>query len=287
MVFVNYFTDLKLHFNNNVRSVFLRLLLKIIKYQVQIYNHQLYWSSTMALQEKRDITVRTTIVAIFTISALAAPLYASEAEPKRRAYGPTKISHCRTINRPGSYIVTKNLTAEGDCIVIKASNVTLDLDGFVLSNTADLGEDARGSGVTAVDRSRIVVRNGTITNFFFGIEISGQAVIKDINVPLSGGGGITVGPNSIVNGNIANSNDNFAISAGEGSTISGNTLRFNQAGGISAGEGSTVSGNTARENGSGVEVDCPSAIIGNTLTSNDTNFILNGTGCLDVNNVAP
>ncbi len=263
----------------------------------------------MALQEKRDITVRTTIVAIFTISALAAPLYASEAEPKRRAYGPTKISHCRTINRPGSYIVTKNLTAEGDCIVIKASNVTLDLDGFVLSNTADLGEDARGSGVTAVDRSRIVVRNGTITNFFFGIEISGQAVIKDINVPLSGGGGITVGPNSIVNGNIANSsglgngitvgpnsivngniansNDNFAISAGEGSTISGNTLRFNQAGGISAGEGSTVSGNTARENGSGVEVDCPSAIIGNTLTSNDTNFILNGTGCLDVNNVAP
>ena len=44
-----------------------------------------------------------------------------------------KTAKCGTITDSGSYAVKKNLVAEGDCIVVAADYVTIDLGGFTLT----------------------------------------------------------------------------------------------------------------------------------------------------------
>ncbi len=76
----------------------------------------------------------------------------------------------------GSYYLTGNLTdssASADCLTIAADNVTLDLNGFTLSNTAGSGTQATGITI-AVSRKNITIRNGAIQGFYQGIY-SGSA----------------------------------------------------------------------------------------------------------------
>ena len=49
-----------------------------------------------------------------------------------REEGPTEIERCQTISQPGSYVLVHNLTATGDCLLINADFVTVDLAGFAI-----------------------------------------------------------------------------------------------------------------------------------------------------------
>ena len=68
------------------------------------------------------------------------------------------------IDEPGSYYLTGNLTvSSGNAIDIGSSNVTLDLNGFTLSSTAD---DAvvRGTAIYAPNNAdHLIIRNGHIS----------------------------------------------------------------------------------------------------------------------------
>jgi len=55
--------------------------------------------------------------------------------PEASAREPLPIKACQTISQPGSYELANNLTATGDCLVIAASFVTIDLAGFSISTT--------------------------------------------------------------------------------------------------------------------------------------------------------
>lgn len=61
--------------------------------------------------------------------------------------------------------------------------------------------------------------------------------------------------------------------------------------GFSIGQGSTVIGNTSLGNHgfplSGITVECPSNVTGNTSINHEFNLGLNGDGCNNTNNVAP
>jgi hypothetical protein len=48
---------------------------------------------------------------------------------------PTAISACQPISQPGSYVLTTNIVASGDCLVIAlgVDAVTIDLAGFSIS----------------------------------------------------------------------------------------------------------------------------------------------------------
>ena len=46
---------------------------------------------------------------------------------------PKVLNNCQAIVESGAYVIGKNITASGDCFVIAADNVNLDLDGFVLT----------------------------------------------------------------------------------------------------------------------------------------------------------
>jgi Right handed beta helix region len=83
------------------------------------------------------------------------------------------------ITQPGSYYLTTNITVtnDDDCIVITADNVTVDFNGFTISDA--VGADAQGNGVIIADGMKnITVRNGTIQGFYRGIYSSSvQAVL--------------------------------------------------------------------------------------------------------------
>lgn len=93
----------------------------------------------------------------------------------------TPITGPTTINQPGRYYLTRNITISGSgtAITIATDNVTLDLQGFTLSGTNRSGNFgvAVESGGT---KRNITIRNGSIVLFQFGVSaISGEALVVD------------------------------------------------------------------------------------------------------------
>jgi hypothetical protein len=111
------------------------------------------------------------------------------------------------ISKPGSYVLNKNITNTSkngqDSVAVTASNVTIDLQGFVISATGS----NTGAGINATGQTNVTVRNGIISGF------TGPAMIMGDNSNISSvtatgnGSGITCGSgclvsNSIIQGNI-------------------------------------------------------------------------------------
>jgi len=204
------------------------------------------------------------------------------------------------ICQSGSYRLSGNLTVPGtaDGIDISAANVTLDLNGFTIGGPIscegfpvvqeDCSPSAAGFGVQATG-ANFRIMDGTVRGFKFGIvgqslgfrvekieafnnlfdgilctvSYSGSVLLSDNNASLNGRYGIWV----------------------LGGVISNNVVNENGGGGINTGH-STISNNTILANGGGgIQTDCPSSIVGNTLSDNQGPAItLNGSGCTTVNN---
>ena len=212
--------------------------------------------------------VRQSFVALVSLgcAALAPAAFAA----------PQLINNCRTITQPGSYVLRDNLVAAGNCLVVQADFVTIDLDGFVISG------NGTGEGITDLNSSHrgITVRNGTITNFSRGIGLSASSgvSVERVRVFSNLNDGIGVGQRGLVTGSIASENGT-GIRAAVGSTILGNTVGRNTSNGI-VGTGSvSVINNMSRNNASvGISVDCPSLVLGNTATANPIDLQLLGGG---------
>jgi hypothetical protein len=102
---------------------------------------------------------------MFTRIGLAATaLVLGLASPASAGLQPAPINKCGTIDKPGSYRLTRNLTASGDCIVVTVDFVTIDLGGFTIFGPGAAAAD----GEAISGPNGIVVRNGTITNFVEG-----------------------------------------------------------------------------------------------------------------------
>ncbi|MGH9900357.1 MAG: hypothetical protein ACRD68_00800, partial [Pyrinomonadaceae bacterium] len=95
----------------------------------------------------------------FLLAALLVVCFGAHVTEAAAARKP--IRSCQTIDDSGSYLLTKSLTAAGDCLVIAADNVTVDLNGFTITG------DGTGKGITdgGAQLKNITVRNGGVTNF--------------------------------------------------------------------------------------------------------------------------
>jgi parallel beta-helix repeat protein len=116
----------------------------------------------MQLKHTAQILVRSALISVVAVGLIAAtPVAAS------RAFGP--ISTCGTINASGSYGLTNPIGKPGNCIIIRASNVTLNLNKFGI-----VGNGKVGQGVTIVHGVKNVqVMNGPISAWAIGIKDSG------------------------------------------------------------------------------------------------------------------
>jgi hypothetical protein len=96
----------------------------------------------------------------------------------------TAISSPTTITTPGSYFLTQNISVtSGNGITINASNVTLDLNGFSISSTAN---PAAGSGIVSSSvRTSVVIRNGAIRGSVIrtGSSFAGNGFQNGISMP--------------------------------------------------------------------------------------------------------
>ena len=204
-----------------------------------------------------NATLRT-VLAVAACACAALPALAA----------PRVINSCQTLTEPGSYVVNRNLQATGDCLVVAADFVTIDLDGFVISGSGT------GFGVgspTLVVRRSIAVRNGAITGFGTGVylDYASDVTIERVIASANAGTGIVVGNYSSVRGSQAVTNGGTGIRVGIGGNVNGNTVARNGANGISTVEGASVLNNVSRNNaGNGVVMDCPGLFMGNTSSNN-------------------
>jgi Right handed beta helix region len=220
---------------------------------------------------------------------------------------PIAITACTTITQPGSYVLANNISTGGNCIVVSASFVTIDLNGFMMNGNTKGGSailEQPGSALRA-----ITVRNGAITAFaqavFFpksagvvveritavgntgtAITAGDMATVRDSATHENGGSGIQLGLFSLVKGNASSENSGLGIFVSTGAQIVDNDVAHNGGVGINAGEGANVVHNVSRNNGTdGIFVQCPSAVVSNAATNNlGTNIVLLGGACVSDHN---
>ena len=206
---------------------------------------------------------------------------------------PALITTCGTITTSGSYKVANNLVAAGNCLILAASNVSIDLDGFTIS-----GDGTTGSGITTFGVVEgLSVRNGTIRLFDSGINVFGNnMLIERMSLMRNASYGLRAVEDVLLKDSIVSGNG-VGVQVGEGAVVTGNTISFNTSDGLrtavaGASPGGTFAGNTLlRNGGAGLRVECPSAIIGNTANGNaGGNVVRVGNGCSLIrltHNVAP
>ena len=137
-------------------------------------------------------------------------------------------------------VVTANVTLDASMVgcttglIVGADNVVVDLNGHSI---VGIGPQAGGSGIEAVGRAGVVVRDGRISGFDSGVSMgfagSGNVVeglrITDTNRGIFVGG---VNPTSTVRGNVVTASLNGVVMVGGVATITGNRMAGILDGGI-------------------------------------------------------
>jgi parallel beta-helix repeat protein len=195
-------------------------------------------------------------------AGLVAPSYKTLAEVEPRvavnaANTPGDATGLFKIVQPGSYYLTGNITGVvgKHGIVIVASGVTLDLNGFDLVGVAN---SLDGVNTAVSNLTNIAVVHGSVRNW--------------------GDEGVDLGTLSALNGRVegvlASGNTGNGIYTGFGCTISNCSAYFN-AGGISIGSGCTVSNCSAFQNtGNGINASTASTF-SNCSAYNNTGIGIN------------
>jgi len=173
-----------------------------------------------------------------------------------RAGAQTGVSSCQTLSAPGNYFLTSNLSASGDCLVIGAANVAIDLKGKTIKGNGS------GSGITDGGSARnfAIIANGKISGFSNGVNLlaSGQAIISNLNSSNNTAEGIIIGDccNTLSAVTTNNNGDVGIVIQDDDSNLTNIQANKNANGGILITQccntlvGSTVSSNT----GIGVEM---------------------------------
>jgi hypothetical protein len=141
----------------------------------------------------------------------------------------------------------------------------------------------------------IVVRNGSISGFTFGIDLSSAngSIVEGLRVLTENVSRSGIVATGIVRGNtvvgVSGGVLNMVVGISAKGIITGNYVFSSKVLGMRIGQGSTVIGNTVLNTfaGFGISVDCPSNVTDNTAINNfpPGDIVLNGDGCLNTNNV--
>lgn len=208
------------------------------------------------------LVVASVALTAITLVALAGPLDPPAGPPAPtfktldEVEARTPISGPTTINQPGSYYLTQNITvASGNAINITAGNVTLDLNGFTIDGSTTANSGVRvatpanaapvtirnGSlrrfsftGIESTNNATIVVESITTTNNAIGISASGNAVVRDVIAANNSSTGVIVEAMGLIENTLAQSNgaDGFSVVSG---TLRNSIARANNAVGFRLG----------------------------------------------------
>ena len=208
--------------------------------------------------------------------------------PMLAVAAPPFVMNCQTISQPGSYVLTRNLASNGDCIVIASDFVTLDLAGFTISGNGTGSAVREQAGVAFPGLHGVVIRNGNVTKFADGISFfsSVGVTVDGVNASFNTNNGVVLGQRAVVRASRFDENGGNGVSVDIGSSLTGNTAGHNVRTGIVAAEGAIVVNNEARNNQmDGISMDCPGAAVANTSGNNAGNNLtqINGSCVSDHN----
>lgn len=99
----------------------------------------------------------TTLTALLSTATQAAPVYQIDTLPI-------------DITKPGTYKLSKSLSATGNAIQILSDDVEIDLAGYSITGPAD--DKVETLGIYSFGNNHITVRNGSINGFTYGIYVS-------------------------------------------------------------------------------------------------------------------
>ncbi|NBK41190.1 hypothetical protein EON09_21955 [Pseudomonas soli] len=99
----------------------------------------------------------TTLTALLSTATQAAPAYQIDTLPI-------------DITKPGTYKLSKSLSATGNAIQILSDDVEIDLAGYSITGPAD--DKVETLGIYSFGNNHITVRNGSINGFTYGIYVS-------------------------------------------------------------------------------------------------------------------
>lgn len=168
------------------------------------------------------------------------------------------------VTSKGSYYLTGDVAWNSTnqyAIIITASNVTIDLNGYALVGPGKT-QGTTGGGILASNTAGlVVVRNGTVSDWCeWGVRLDGNdSVVSDVSSAANGSGGIRVGTGGIVRNCVGSRNGSSdSITAAYGIYVSSRGLAENNTCnenigtsgyGIYAGASCNVSKNVCNLNG--------------------------------------
>lgn len=125
----------------------------------------------------------------------------------------TAVTSCRTIEDPGRYELTRDITngsAEA-CIRITADDVDFDGNGHVIDGVNATDGEGITTGTVSRLRSNVTVANVTVTNWQFGVQYTGFESGRIENVTVTDSRwGMSLGTASITVANSTVSNSSWA-----------------------------------------------------------------------------
>ncbi len=192
------------------------------------------------------------------------------------------------ITSPGSYYLTGNIAGESDKvgILILASHVTVDLNGFaVVGTTGSLTGIAAGGGAVGLR-----IRNGVVSGWGddgVSLPLGGASatLIEDLVVTGNANLGINSAGGAIVRGCVVRGNGDVGISAGSACQIIECTSMDNGGTGIFVGEATIVANcSSILNDGDGIYLTTGAHAINNRVSQNGLHGIfLSGSGVLTGN----
>ena len=188
-----------------------------------------------------------------------------------QASAATAVTSCGSLSAPGNYFLTKNLSASGDCLVIAANNVAIDMKGKTITGNGS------GSGITdsGIQHNFAIIANGKIRNFEDGILLdnSGLAIISNVDSSKNAGDGIFIDRCcNTLNAVTADNNGSSGIDiASDDSSLANIETNGNGGGGIFISQccNLLVEGTANNNTGIGVQINSDdSFVVGSTMQHN-------------------
>jgi hypothetical protein len=174
-----------------------------------------------------------------------------------------------TINEPGSYYLTGNVSTTGSGIIIQTPDVTIDLMGFTL-------EGGTGPGIDGSNYDRVSLRNGRIQGWSgTGVRLRNRAVLQDLIVRDNRGSGVDIGYDARVVSCTVEWNDVHGVIVASGSLVKDSLASNNRENGIwvtvpTVSHGALLTGCVVDSNGrNGIRADGRVSVLGNHVRSND------------------
>ncbi|MEM1321271.1 MAG: right-handed parallel beta-helix repeat-containing protein [Bacteroidota bacterium] len=158
---------------------------------------------------------------------------------------PTCLNDGFVIRTPGSYYLTRNListTSGVRTIRIFSDNVSLDLNGFTISDTSG-GTSSTDTGIEILSYDNVLIHNGHIKGFGgFGIRSSSadHCVLRNLIISDNGQEGVWLDDLCIIENVVFSNNGENGIRIGDQTFIKNCTAEGNGEDGFSVGSGCEI-----------------------------------------------